>query len=330
MPPLYSGSADEWSYLSTSTTGTAVTVEFIVDNFTSQMIKPSTLKSHQFSVKETLWHIKVVPESKFEDRKGHVGVFIHNENDEDINVRCKFIISNEECAFEDTIKKECGKGFPMLITHQECKKCLSDGKFTVKVEMSVLEEERTLIHGKGKQILEQASSDVDLKIFEDKIFTDFLVVCSGKSFPCHKAFLAAGSPVFMTMIESNMKEAKESTLKIGDCTEVVAESFVEYFYTGKVDTEVLNENSVSFLNLSEKYDVKKLKAMVEQIMIANLDTENMLSFFLAGDLYHGKKLRAAAKNFLKQNKRSLKEKEDWKEALKERLDLLLELMESFM
>eukprot|EP00092_Neocalanus_flemingeri_P026659 GFUD01028902.1.p1 GENE.GFUD01028902.1~~GFUD01028902.1.p1 ORF type:complete len:376 (-),score=92.46 GFUD01028902.1:64-1107(-) len=180
------------------------------------------------------------------------------------------------------------------------------------------------------QVNPGASNDVNLKIFDDMAFTDFRVVCSGKSFPCHKVFLAAQSPVLKAMIDSNMKEAIEETLEIVNCTEVVTESFVKFFYTGQVDEELLNENAVNFLDLGEKYDVAELKAMAEQAMIANLDKENMLSFFLDGDFYRGQKIRTAAKTFLMQNKESLKEIEGWKEALKDRADLLLELLETLI
>eukprot|EP00092_Neocalanus_flemingeri_P001791 GFUD01001909.1.p1 GENE.GFUD01001909.1~~GFUD01001909.1.p1 ORF type:complete len:336 (-),score=88.02 GFUD01001909.1:38-1045(-) len=335
MPPLYSGSADEWCFLSTETTGTAVTVEFTIDKFTNQMKKASMLKSHQFSVKDTLWRIVVWPESEDKDSKGHVSVFILNDSDsdEDINVTCKFTLGDAMHGYyghaDDKISGGWRLGFPRFISHEDCKEFLRDGRLTIKVEMSVLEEEETLIHGKGKNFNPGKGSGVNLKIFEDKVFTDFQVVCNGKSFPCHKAFLAARSPVFMKMMESNMKEANEATMKI-DCTEIVAENLVKYFYTGQVDAEVLNENSVSFLELGEKFDMAELKSMAEQVMIANLDKENMLSFFLAGDLYHGQQLRAAAKTFLRQNKGSLKEHGGWKEALKERVDLLLELMEALI
>eukprot|EP00092_Neocalanus_flemingeri_P019277 GFUD01020881.1.p1 GENE.GFUD01020881.1~~GFUD01020881.1.p1 ORF type:complete len:349 (+),score=93.89 GFUD01020881.1:58-1104(+) len=171
---------------------------------------------------------------------------------------------------------------------------------------------------------------VTSKIFEDMVFSDFRVVCNGRYFPCHKVFLAAQSSVFKKMFDSNMKEATEEMVELINFTEVVAESFVKFFYTGQVDKEVLNENIISFLDLGEKYNMNELKAVAEQVMITNLDKKNMLSFFLAGDLYRGQKIRTAAKTFLEENKKSLKETEGWKEALKERVDLLIELMEAFI
>jgi len=332
MPPVYSGSAEEWCYFSTDTTGSAKSVEIIIDNFESQMKKVSPLKSHQFEVKDTLWHIEVYPDSYVEDEKGKLGVFIYNDNKENLSVKIKIEIGDEAKVCEsDYVKLESkskeGRGFQF--THLKCKDVFIDGKLFIKVEVKVLNEEVTLIHGKGKfSNPVSETNSVNLKIFEDKSCSDFCVVCNGKSFPCHKVFLMAHSPVFKTMIVSNMKEAKEGYFEFNNCTETVVESFVKFFYTGNVDEEILKENAVSFLDLGEQYDIAKLKAITEQAMFANLDKENMLSFFQAGDLYKGKKIKAAAKIFLRQNRRSLVDQEGWKDARKDG-HLVLELLEFF-
>ena len=324
MPPLYSGTADEWCYFSTDTSGSATNVEFIIDKFESQMKKDTVFKSHKFTVNDGLWQVQVQPDCKNRGFKGYVGVFILNGNKEDHTVEYTFEIGDNNYKIEGNQKFGAGLvlGCPNLLSHKACKDVLNkqtDGKLTVKVEMKVLLEEITLIYGKRKNVnLIPESSSVPLKLYETKVFTDFLVLCNGKSIPCHKAFLATRSSVFKTMLESDMKEAKEAIFELKNCTEIVAECFVKYFYTGHVEEECLKENVVSFLDLGEKYDLPGLKAIAEQAMIAMLDKENMLSFFLAGDLYQGGKIREAAQTFLRQNRKSLVEDEGWEEALKGR------------
>jgi len=311
-------------------TGSTKSVEFIIDNFENHMKKDSSLQSHQFTVDGTLWHIDVNPESEREDSKDHLSVFIHNDNEEDLTVKAKVDISGDVGELDGVkIKGENGCGWPCFCTTRECRDLLIDGKLIIKMEMKVLKEKVTLIHGKGKSFnyIPDASS-VNLKIFEDKACTDFRVICRGKSFPCHKVFLKARSSVFKAMIEGNMKEANEGYVDLKYCTEAVGESFVKFFYSGLVDEEILKENAVSFLDLGEQYDLAGLKAIAEQTMIADLSTDNMLNFFQAGDLYKAKKIKAAAKSFLRQNRRSLLKQEGWKDVLKEG-DLLVELFEFF-
>jgi len=329
MAPLYSGSADEWSYLSNDTIDTAMTMDFIIDRFENQMKKTKTLKSHQFTVRGTLWHIEVLTVGSYDDIEKSVGIKICNDSKKDLTVDCKIEIGDEVRKLHDIIDAENSFGFVNFLTHQECREVLNDGKLIVKVEIKVLEEESTLIHGKGKQPIQIPDpSSVYLKMFEEKAFTDFIVVCEEESIPCHKVFLVGRSSVFKTMMESNMKEAKEATVELKNCTSTVAKSFVEFFYTGHVDDDILRDNAVSFLDLGEKYDLSGLKAIAEQVMTVNLDKENMISYFLAGDLYNGKNIRAAAKTFLRQNKRHLVEQDGWEEALKGR-GLVFELMKYF-
>jgi len=329
MPPLYSGSADEWSYLSTEAKGSAMSVEFIIDNFENQMKRVSQLESHQFTVNDTLWHINVRTDSLLEDYKGHVGVHVYNENKEDLTVDVKFEIGDTVEGFVHKIEASGYWGYSKMLTHRECKSSLKDGKLIVKVVMKVLGE-GTLIHGKGKSFNPiPDTSSMNLKIYEGQVYTDFRVVCNGKSFACHKAFFTVRSSVFKAMMENNMKEAEEGNVELKNCTETVAESFVKFFYTGQVDEEIMRENASSFLNLGEKYDLAGLKAISEQAMIATLDKDNMLSYFLGGDLYRGGNIRAAAKTFLRQNRASLVEQEGWKDVLTGREDLMLELLESF-
>jgi len=333
MAPVYSGSADEWCYIGTDTTGSVKSVDIIIDNFETHMKKPSDLESHQFTVNDTLWHIEfeVYPDSQ---SVNNLSVYLFNDNNEDLTVNCKVIYIGFEYLFREfegnLIKAKENCGWPKFLTYQDCKHLLIDGKLKMKIEVKVLKEEVTIIHGKGKSsVLIPDSDSVLLKILEDKSLTDFCVLCNGKSFPCHRVFLMVRSSVFKRMIESNMKEAKEGAVKFENCNETVAENFVKFFYTGQVDVEILKENVESFLDLGEKYNLAGLKELAEQDMIANLDRDNMISFFLSGDLYNGEKIKAAAKSFLRQNRRSLVETEGWKDALKDRGDLVLELLEIF-
>eukprot|EP00092_Neocalanus_flemingeri_P036152 GFUD01039363.1.p1 GENE.GFUD01039363.1~~GFUD01039363.1.p1 ORF type:complete len:336 (+),score=67.50 GFUD01039363.1:47-1054(+) len=332
MPPLYSGSADEWGYFNPDLIGSTMTAELIIDNY-ENLITP--IKSKPYSLNEILWRVLVhPPTSQSKDGKSLCCVAVKNESKEDLIVHLNVAVGAvgvKELKYP-AWKKQMVAGSDWLGGFNlsfGIKDCLSDGKLVLKIEVKVLKEEVSFIYGKGKSYNPVPdTSSVTLKMFEEKAFTDFLVTCNDKSFACHKAVLTARSPVFKGMLESDMKEAKEGAMELKNCDETVAESFVKFFYTGQVDEEVLKKNIAKFLELSDKYDLPCLKAIAEQIMIANLDIVNMLGLFIAGDLYNGEKIRTAAKTFLRQNRKSLVKQEGWREALKNR-DLVLELMESF-
>jgi len=331
MPPLYSGTADEWSYVSNDTSTSPVkTVDFIIDNFETEMKKGAhILKSRPFTVKNSLWHIEVHPARKDEKSgESSVGVFLVNDNEVDMYAGCKFVVDKR---VEEFVNKKVSTnhswGFPKFLTQDACKKVLRDGKLKVTIEMKLFQEEETVISGGEKSHPTPETSILDSKIFDMMSFPDFNVICNGKEFPCHKAFLVARSSVFKNMLEANMKEANEGYVEIKNHIEIVVDSFVRFFYTSHVKDEVLKNHAVHFFDLGEQYQVEGLKKVAEQAMIANLSTENMLRFFTAGDMYQGGEIKEAAKAFIRKNRRSLVEQEGWRDAVTDK-ELLLDLIEA--
>jgi len=331
MPPLYSGTADEWSYVSNDTSTSPVrTADFIIDNFETEMKKSThILKSRPFTVKNSLWHIEVNPARK-DEKSGEifVGVFLMNDNEVDMDAGCKFVVDKRVQKFaKHKMLPNYNWGFPKFLTQDECKKVLTDGKLKIRIEMKLFQEEETVISGGGKSLTSPETSILDSKIFDMMSFPDFNVICNGKEFPCHKAFLVARSSVFKNMLEANMKEANEGYVEIKNHIEIVVDSFVRFFYTSHVKDEVLKNHAVHFFDLGEQYQVEGLKKVAEQAMIANLSTENMLRFFTAGDMYQGGEIKEAAKAFIRKNRRSLVEQEGWRDAVTDK-ELLLDLIEA--
>jgi len=331
MPPLYSGSADEWSYVSRDkSTSPVKTVDFIIDNFEAEMKKGTgKLKSRPFTVNSSLWHIEVDPASK-DEKSGRffVGVLLMNDNEVDMYASCKFIVGKHAHQFlSHQVLAKGDWGYPKFIPQDECKKVLIDGKLKVTIEMSLIKEEETVISGRAQSNPTHETSIVDSKIFDMMAYPDFKVTCNEKEFSCHKAFLVARSSVFKNMLEADMKEANNGYVEIKNHTEIVVDNFVKFFYTSHVEDEVLKKYAVHFFDLGEQYQVEGLKKMAEQAMIASLSTENMLRYFNAGDMYQGDEIKEAAKAFIRKNRRSLTEQEGWRDTVTDK-DLLLDLIES--
>ena len=67
-------------------------------------------------------------------------------------------------------------------------------------------------------------------------FCDVIVEVKGKEFKAHKAVLAAASPFFLTLLESNMRESNEHLIKVEleEATASIMEDVLKYVYTGNV------------------------------------------------------------------------------------------------
>ena len=125
-----------------------------------------------------------------------------------------------------------------------------------------------LNHQSGRPVPERASKEQILKlvignrnwkdhldakernktIYKEGKHSDFKIICGNPdqetrtSIPCHKVFLANESPYFAGMFESGMQEADKAEVEIKDYDVEVVKTFVEYFYTKKIEPEVTFNN----------------------------------------------------------------------------------------
>lgn len=67
-------------------------------------------------------------------------------------------------------------------------------------------------------------------------FCDVTVAVKGKEFKAHKVVLAAASPFFLSLWESNMIESNDQVIeiKLEEATASVMEEVLQYIYTGNV------------------------------------------------------------------------------------------------
>ena len=71
--------------------------------------------------------------------------------------------------------------------------------------------------------------------------------------------------------------------------------------------------------------VERLKQLTEQKMLELLDRNNMAAFFIAGAEFNAGDIRKTAKKLLQANLDWLHKQNNWKEALGEKKDLLIEV-----
>ena len=77
-----------------------------------------------------------------------------------------------------------------------------------------------------------------------------VLVIGGQEFPCHKAILAARSPVFETMFEAEFKEKIEGKVEITDLDSDAGACLLRYMYTE--DASNLGEHALNLLGAAEK------------------------------------------------------------------------------
>ena len=116
-------------------------------------------------------------------------------------------------------------------------------------------------------------------------FCDVIVEVKGKQFKAHKAVLAAVSPFFLTLLESNMRESNEHLIKIEleEATASIIEDVLKYIYTGNVS--VTEESAHNVVATADYLLLPGLKTLACDFLKDILATENCVFNYYFAEKY---------------------------------------------
>ncbi len=143
------------------------------------------------------------------------------------------------------------------------------------------------------------------------------------NFYAHKAILAARSPVFAKMFSHDMKESATNTVKLPDIEPAVLKELLTYVYTNEYPN--IKSYAVSILYNAEKYKLEHLKALCEQRLSYDLQTENAAKILLLADTCSASQLKRNALLFTKMYGGRVLATKEWEE-VKPNAELLQELL----
>jgi len=154
---------------------------------------------------------------------------------------------------------------------------------------------------------------------------DFTILVDGHTFKCHKAVLAARSPVFKTMFTTDMQEKETQEVKIVDFPKRAIQLMLQYIYTGSMDENTVKMNSIQLLQLAEKYMLMGLKALCENALIDCLDRESCVKLLRVADYTRAQRLKISALRYICNQNFTKTDQGPLKDCLREYPDLLCEL-----
>ena len=286
-----------------------VTAELVIKNFVDVMagFKPGrSIVSDPFNVGDTPMAIWVYLNGQDEDEKGNVGVFLQNDGDADINVKCQFITKVRTRGFDytKTVPAGDGQGFGKFVTHAKCAELYKVKDFSVTAKVEIPGEPVKIVGIESAVVPKKRKLNVLEKVYNSMEESDFALVFDGEEFPCHKIVLAAASPVLKAMVKNKHREAIEGKANIKFSKEFSKEAgraFVRFIYTGEVEESLLKEHAAEFLAMGELYDLKQLKDMAETELLSQLDKVNMVAMISVGDVFRAENIFEAASKMTRAN-----------------------------
>ena len=142
-------------------------------------------------------------------------------------------------------------------------------------------------------------------------FCDVTVLVKGEEFQAHKLVLAAASPFFLSLLESQMKERTEDVIKIElqEATAPVMEQVLAYVYTGNV--LLTTENGHGLIATADYLLLPGLKTMSERFLKLHLTIENSVFNYYFAEKYQCSGLKEKSCKMINENFRKVMETDDF-------------------
>jgi len=171
----------------------------------------------------------------------------------------------------------------------------------------------------------RAGSDDD----EAAAFCDFVFICDGHKLPCHRAILAARSPVFRAMLtaSSDTAEVRQGKAEVTDATPAAMAKLLEFIYTDKVDD--LGQSTCELSEVfaaADKYGLDELRSLAERALAACLNTDDAAEILILAYLHEAKWLKSRVMDYVRENMSSVAETSGWKGILSSHPQIMHELL----
>lgn len=259
------------------------------------------------------WYLGLYPKGLATDSTNFISLYLYLETKVqpiNISTKIKFSVLNSKKiemntkVFYDLYEKQIGYGYPKFLEHSVLSASkndlLPDDTLTIMCKVTA-----------GMEVVENCSIDFGNfgnnenqytlcnefgTLLRSNQMTDITLIADGKDLKAHKAILAARSPVFLRMLETDMQEKKNSKIEFTDISMDILSEMVQYLYTGKVEN--IKEYACDLVKLADKYDIKGLKLMCEKQFYSELSIESAIKLFILADSYNCKNLRSPILKFI--------------------------------
>lgn len=285
------------------------------------------------------WCMNLYPKGFDHNYSDYVSLFLQLEGYDqgDIKIKYKFSILNSKKAKTNEIGSEsdrkftpgCDWGFREFILRDSLfdtkNGLLPDNKLTICCDIELNKRSSASVYGDSAAKLSNNVTSVldDLEgLLKSKCFCDVTFVLGEKKFHAHKAILAARSPVFAAMFESNMQEKQSNVVSVVDIDDKVMADILQFIYTGRIDN--LRKTASNILPAADKYALEGLKDICEDAISKSLSVDNAAEILTLADCHNASKLKQDALNFIIFNGQSVTESQGFKEIVASQPHLVAE------
>lgn len=334
--------ADEWCCTQVNVTKFSFT--WTLNNFsycregTGESLESSTFPTGLHGT--GTWCLQLYPNGNDGDRAGYVSLFLNlvRNHGRDICAKftCSILNTDKKVAYSKTIHAA------RLFTTGESwgwKKFVKRD-FLVNTENGLVEDDRLTVlcevgvtgkyndtsgeNNMNRFIVPACQLPEDLgRLFECEKFGDVVFNVGDRQLHAHKCILTVRCPIFASMFDHDVVEARESSVDIADISYEVFRETLRFIYTGQAPN--VDKFPQQLLVAADKYALERLKAMCEGFIGADLSVENAAEVLLFADMHNALQLKPRVVAYICEHAAAVKETPGWKAMCSSRPELALHL-----
>ena len=119
-----------------------VTAKLVIKNLVKMMAGievGKAIESDPFKVGETPMTIGVYVNGQDEEERGTIAIFLYNDGDEDMRVKCQLItdLVTKDFGYDETVEAGQSWGFHGMLTHAQCAEAYKDKDFVVTAKVEI-------------------------------------------------------------------------------------------------------------------------------------------------------------------------------------------------
>ena len=276
--------------------------------------------------KPTSWELRIYPNGYEEDTAAYLALFVkHKEGS-----TCKYMLKASICILDTGGNKKVTCELPgkVLSSKQmhgtkkyilreqlmsnpqvyfndsltfliEAEICLPDSNKVCVVENEDAAEEA--LHAEDDLISGEITARLQADysgLLKSGQHSDVVIKVGGETIPCHKAVLAARSPVFSAMFQHNMAEARSHEVDIPDLAPSTVHLMLDYIYSGAFKH---NSTTEELLPAADKYELTQLKTACELSLGRNINLTNCVDLLILADTHSAAQLQRSCLQFTVDN-----------------------------
>ncbi|GBL99339.1 TD and POZ domain-containing protein 5 [Araneus ventricosus] len=145
---------------------------------------------------------------------------------------------------------------------------------------------------------EPKSVSDDLRcLYKDQILSDIRLETKSKIFHAHKSVLCARSPVFTSMLTTNIKDKLMDCIEVEDLEDSTIDQFLLFLYTDILEG-LQWESAMKLYYSAYKYQVQRLKDFCTSFLITGLNKRNIGDLLILADKHQDSDLKTAVEKFI--------------------------------